>query len=157
DISLISDSFRKLIRTVATPWCGGQYFGADGALLKHQPLGRSIITIFVGSTHIRFPVFVFKQCVADVVLGWDFLSHYEASLTFADSSLILRSPLHDFFSTDICSSVSSCFLLSATSIPALSTVFLPFSHLPMSTESSFLVCPIVSRLHQFQIGIPYCI
>src|SRR5690606_21215559 len=82
---------------------------------------------------------------------------YGASFNCADSSLTLRSPIDDFFSTTGGSSVCSSFLLSAACLPPLSTVFLPFSHSLADNVSSFLVCPIASRLHEFQICIPYCI
>src|SRR5690606_7179649 len=74
DITVISESLRRFLRVVATPWCGSALCGADGSNFSNVPLGVCNLRFTFNDEPFSTSAVVFSQCVAAFILGWDFLS-----------------------------------------------------------------------------------
>lgn len=89
DITVISESFRRRARCVATAWRGGRFCGADSHVVTALNCRCTFRLVMQKHTFLVSAV-VFKNCVADIILGCDFLREHGASLDFLQSELTLH-------------------------------------------------------------------
>ena len=92
DVTIISDSLRHRLRLVATPWRGSSFCGADSLSFSSFPLGVTTFRLSFGSSIFTVSAVIFKRCVADVILGYDFLTEHGVTLDFFVNRLILPFP-----------------------------------------------------------------
>ena len=110
DVTIVSESFRKRIRTVATPWGGGFVRGADDTTFIHQPVGQCTFRVTMGGREFTHQTVVFPKCGHDLILGWDFLSTNVSSLDCVNNALVFSSYEHN---TDVSADVKNV-LISAS-------------------------------------------
>src|SRR5690606_26650054 len=75
-VTVISESLRRSLGVVATPWSGPSFYGADGSSFSSLPVGLCNLRFFFHVEHFFTPAVIFARSAADLILGWDFLSSY---------------------------------------------------------------------------------
>ena len=98
-VSLITEAFRRTIKAVATPWHGGRFVGADGVSFGIQPFGRCRVWVSLNGFSCGVETYVVRSCVADLLLGFDFLKEHGALVDCRKCELRLLSPLDSTLSS----------------------------------------------------------
>lgn len=85
--SCISDNVCRRLRKVITPANGHLLRMGNGELV--QPLGCASVSILIAGVSYTVVFLVVSNCVADVILGWDFLTSTDAFINCARGELEL--------------------------------------------------------------------
>ena len=159
DITIISESLRRSLGVVATPWSGSVPCGADGFSFSCAPLAVCNLRFTLNNDNFFQPAVVFPTCACDLILGWDFLSSNAFLLQcYADS---LPSPLVSdcYFSSNfdsISPPVIRSQLTASTIVPAKSAVYVSISFSPpLPDNTSVLLTPISCVLSKHSVMIPH--
>jgi hypothetical protein len=157
DVSIISEKFWSQLQCVATPWSGSRVRGADGRVLE-RPSGTCTICVKIGENEFVVPVLIFRACVADLLLGWDFLVKNGAFLDCAEKQVqfpFTSSP--ELLNLDIpirhTGRVHSQILLDANAATIVKIMFQP--RLP--DDTTLVLSPKENVYRTKHIATPYCI
>src|SRR5690606_15915013 len=140
DVTIISESLRQRLHLVATPWRGSSFCGADSLSFSSSPLGVTTFRLSLGDAVFPVSAVVFSKCVADLILGYDFLTEHGVTLNFLFNQMSLPFPDYTQDSVD----VNECYAVvkdsSVVEPQCASVITFVINDLPTG-DSSFILQP----------------
>lgn len=150
--SCLSERVRSHLHRVLTPLTAGHLLRMGNGDLV-QPLGYCTLPIRIGQSHHTVIFTVLTSCIADVILGWDFLSSADAFINCASRELHLTDS--DYAHPPLNSTLAVLQLEEDLVLPpktAVAAVLIPSKTL----ETSFgLIEPLPTTFVQKGVVIPY--